>query len=424
MDVGLQISSRSIPFQAQRKTAQMTSNAFLRKLGNLADSEFYKRLRKRGARLLRNQYHLLTTGGFECVNRYAGRWGENWKDPSKAKVLLLAPQDYAGSFYGWAKAVNKISPDAACRLVSLTRHRYEFDCDYIFHVYERGVEKTPELVRMVDEADALHLKDESYFRNANYRPAIYRLVNSMIEKFRRDNKPIIYTHFGSIARGSEQDPAYRQAVREFDARIALTPDLNFDWFQGHLIPHAIDLGELYYSWRETRRLAHSPSSLEIKGSNLMWEAVNEIDEIRQNWELDLIAGVKLSKCLERKQKAELFFDQAGKNDGDPHGRVIGWYGKSAVEAMAFGIPSIAHLSEEAFQGCERAGKNLRHLCPILNTGLDRAAMKETVLKYLTLTGSEKEELSQRTRAFVEKFHGEDVVGRELGKVYRESVNSR
>jgi len=129
--------------------------------------------------------------------------------------------------------------------------------------------------------------------------------------------------------------------------------------------------------------------------------------------------------LERKSKAELFFDQAGRVDNQKtdDSEIIGWYGNSAIEAMANGIPTISHLSSSALQQAKNAGKDVEAQCPIINTGLDEASMKNSVLGYLGMSSAEKLDLSQKTRSWVETFHAKEVVGKELIGIYKSSLKT-
>lgn len=398
---------------------------FLEKLSNVP--HLILRKIRRAIRLLLDfiayHYYAITTNGLEVSKRTKDVWSTKWAKPSNLRMLLVAPKDYAGSFYGWAKAVNQFSPDVACRVVSLYKHRYGYDRDYVYHSFRRGIEDHDEFKKLVDEADGLHLKDEFYFHQVNWRPEISKFILLLIEEFRKKNKPVIFTHYGSFARRFGDDPSYQRAVLDFDARIALTPDLNYDWFNGHYVPHSVNLDRFPYTWSASKVFAHSPSSRSLKGSDLMLKALHKIDEINREWKVDIIEHVRYEKCLERKSKAELFFDQAGKDETDKKShKVIGWYGNSAVEAMAFGIPTIVHLSETAIQQAKKAGKDL-NASPILNTGINEESMKETVSKYLHMSEDNRRKLSQATRLWVEEFHGEAVIGRQLADIYQRYIKS-
>ena len=229
------------------------------------------------------------------------------------------------------------------------------------------------------------------------------------------DKPKIYTAYGGYMRKLSGDEQFRQYVKGFDARISMTPDLNYDWFDGFFIPHAIDSDRFQYSWRDGRVLAHSPSTKERKGTDDLVAAVNGL-----GIEFDLISGVSHEECVSRKSSANLFFDQAGREIQERLGinTVIGWYGNSALEAAVFGIPTIAHLSEHAYDGAARAGRDIRDSCAILNTPLGSAGIRRTLEAYFLQGADGRAELSRRTRRWIEEFHSYQACADELGKVYR------
>ena len=136
-------------------------------------------------------------------------------------------------------------------------------------------------------------------------------------------------------------------------------------------------------------------------------------------EFDLITEVSYAQCLTRTQVCGLFFDQAGTEIKEKLGvdDVIGWYGYSAVVAAAYGIPTIAHLSQQAFVQARQAGKDIEERCAIINTPLGAEGIRETILWYFNLPSHEKKRISLRTRAWVEEFHSYRVVARELARVY-------
>ena len=229
-------------------------------------------------------------------------------------------------------------------------------------------------------------------------------------------KPMVFTAYGGYMRKFASDAQYRDHLATFAARIAMTPDLNYDWFDGHFIPHAIDTEAYLYQWKDGRVLAHSPSTKARKGTEDLLQAVQGLD-----WEFDLIHGVSHAECMARKQHANLFFDQAGAEIQDKLGisTVIGWYGNSALEAAVFGIPTIAHLSEHAFDGARRAGRDIEQRCGIINTPLGAHGIRETLRRIYDMSNEERQDLSWETRRWIEEFHSYNVCARDLANVYTE-----
>jgi glycosyltransferase involved in cell wall biosynthesis len=98
--------------------------------------------------------------------------------------------------------------------------------------------------------------------------------------------------------------------------------------------------------------------------------------------------------------------------------LIGVYGKAAMEAAAFGIPVVAHLSPAFHEGCRRGGQApLAEQCPFLHTPLGPAGIGETVRAFYPREPAERVALSRRTRAWVEEFHSLEAVARALVAIY-------
>ena len=345
---------------------------------------------------------------YGSLTRGVDAWREKWDHSPGWRVLLYARKDFSGSFYKWAAAINEFTPFAA-RLVTFCRHPYGYTLDLLYslpHDSNGGLES------LAREADLLHVKDEEFLLTG-----AHRLPQ---ELFPQLDRPRVFTHYGGYARKFKADPRYIEHVsRRFAGRVSMTPDLCFPWFEGSYIPHSIDLREFPCTWNDGIRVAHSPSTARRKGTVNFMRAVGGVAE-ELGIELDLIEGVSHQECLARKSRCNLFFDQAGRESYWSLGirDVIGWYGNSALEAAAHGIPTMAHLSSEAFAGATRAGMDLAETCGILPIPRDVPGMQTALRDYFHLGAAERLGLSQRTRNWVEAFHGQEAVGSRLAAFYR------
>ncbi|HZT45914.1 MAG TPA: hypothetical protein VFA24_07005 [Gaiellaceae bacterium] len=331
-------------------------------------------------------------------------WSHRWRQAEGKRVLLFANRDFAGSFFKLAEAINRCT-DYAARLVAFQSHPFGYPLDLLYSA--ASLEPSyPGLLDLIGQSDVIQLKDETgFFRGTNKLPPDL-LTGSGV--------PVIFTHYGGYARKHADDVAYIEHVRSFAARVALTPDLCFEWFDGSYLPHCVDAHRFEYSWRDGRTVGHSPSTPERKGTAELLEAVREL-----GLTVDMIHGVGHEECLARKARCNVFFDQAGRESVELLGidRVIGWYGNSALEAAVHGIPTIAHLSEEALDNAARAGKDVRDSCAIINTPLGADGIRQTIGAFFDLSPDERRELSLRTRAWIEDFHSYEAVGPEAAALY-------
>ena len=329
-------------------------------------------------------------------------WREKWDKSSGKRVLLYALRDYSGSFYKWAAALHQHT-DYAVRLVTMDVHRFKYPMDLVMPFGSTGL--ASDFETLVKESDIVHIKDETGFLDGNNTlPADF---------FSKHDKPLLFTHYGGYARKHAEDPAYIKFVQGFQARLAMTPDLAFDWFAGFVIPHAIDTDVNPYTWTDGRLISHSPSTEERKGTADLVEAVQGLD-----LDLEIIQGVPFDECIARKKRANLFFDQSGRENVDKLGvdTIIGWYGNSAIEAAVYGIPTIAHLSQTALERLRRSRPDQAG-CAIINTPPGAEGIRQTLSTYLRLSSDERAAVSRNTRLWIENFHSYQSCAAQLAKVY-------
>jgi hypothetical protein len=340
-------------------------------------------------------------------------WQARWEGRSGKRVLLFAPVDASGSFYKWTDAINRHTEFAA-RLVTLYRHKHGYPLDLLLPFPD--LDGRAGFKRICDESDIFLVKDEPGFYNgSNLLPP---------DLLSRWGKPQIFTAHGGYMRKLRTEPEFRRFVQDYDAHLAMTPDLNYEWFRGAYIPHAIDTDTLGFGWTDSRIVAHSPTRSEDpekKGTHFFNAALAALVDRPDwaGWQGDLITNVSYEDCLARKRRAAIFFDQAGQHTQSAFGvqQVIGWYGNSAIEAMTFGIPTIAHLSPDALDGAERAGWDLRANCPVINVERSADSLRGALLDFARASERAKADLARRTRDWAVDFHGYRSIGERLAAVF-------
>lgn len=346
---------------------------------------------------------------YEYGSLFPGReeWAERWRNPTGLRILLFAKSDYAGSFYKWADAINAHTEYAA-RLVVTATHQYEYPVDLVIPNPNLIDSDWPELWA---EADIIHLKDETGFLHGSNR-----LPSEMLSSFQG---PRIFTQYGGYARKHRDDPEYQVFVKKFDLIISMTPDLCFEWLGDNptYIPHSIDSERFSFTWTDRPVIGHSPSTRARKGTEDFLAAVGDLQRDR-DITLDVIEGVTHEEVMTRKRNLGIFFDQAGREQASLGTTdTVGWYGNSAIEAAVYGVPTVAHLSEPALAGAERAGKSDIREIPIVNTPLGPDGIYQTLARLLDMPAQDRRDLAVRTRKFIVSFHDQPAVGQELAKAY-------
>lgn len=136
------------------------------------------------------------------------------------------------------------------------------------------------------------------------------------------------------------------------------------------------------------RILHAPTWREIKGSDFVIEAVEQLKAEGENVELVLVENVPHAEVRRIYETADLLIDQV----------LVGWYGGLAVELMALGKPVVAFLREADLS---LIPAELRNDLPVVSAS--PATLKETV-RALVRDREKLRERGERSRAFVEKWH--------------------
>jgi hypothetical protein len=371
------------------------------------DRKHYSRLAKFYGQVisettLYNDHHSLTAGRID--------WAEKWENCTGKRVLFFAMTDFSGSFYKWAEAINRHTAHAV-RMISLVRHRYGYPLDLLYwrgDTLQRFPEVLNSILTLADQADIIHLKDQTGFLTGkNFLP---RYI------FRQFRKPMLYTLYGGTARKDEATPAYQRYVRSHEAVVAMTPDLCFDWVDSYFVPHNVDEDALPYSWRDGRLVMHTPSTPSRKGTS-MFEAAAARISAKYGTQTEVITGVSHDYVMGHKRNGTIFFDQAGRESEANGAKLIGWYGNSALEAAVFGVPTIAHLSEEAIERANRADYAVETESAILNTHPSEDGLYDVLGEFFERSTQEREALSKATRAWIEKHHSYRSTAAKLSAIY-------
>jgi len=151
------------------------------------------------------------------------------------------------------------------------------------------------------------------------------------------------------------------------------------------------------------RIAHAPTNRQIKSTEALLLAVKRLQDEGHAIELDLIEGVTWDECLDRKAKADIYFDQ-----------VLLGYGNNAIEAWGMGIPVIAGAAPATLAEMERRFGTL----PFYNATED--TIYESV-KVMVTDPEARAEYAAKGLAHVRRFHDEKVVVEQLKDIYQRAA---
>ena len=341
------------------------------------------------------------------------------------KIVILSRYDFAGSGMRIRDAVRRYNPNHTINLVTYMPPRHSADYvllemirtgiqdDRPMSVHDKIRNKACRLnmqrkacepvQKLINECDIVHFKGD-YPPTRNWNDLI------MIP----EDKKIIISVGGSGFRRSSNNKKSSMAKWPMesymlaDLRTALTPDLNYPEYKGIYTQQAIDSESVENSWQmpesnQQLTIAHSPSCLIKKGTeSIFLPAVVNIQKRYDLFNVDIITKMRYEKCLERKKKAQMFFDQAG----------VGFYGNAALEAMQYGIPTICHISQEAV---EQSDGKITKDHPVI--AMRKATVKSCEYAIRKALRSDLQKLSRETKEFCDQFHSYSVVGKMWSDIY-------
>jgi glycosyltransferase involved in cell wall biosynthesis len=156
-------------------------------------------------------------------------------------------------------------------------------------------------------------------------------------------------------------------------------------------------------------LVHAPSDRSAKGTRFILEAVETLRSEGLEFEFVLVEGIPQAEARRVYERADLLVDQL----------LVGWYGGVAVEAMALGVPVVAHIERADLDVLPR---RLRDELPVID------AKPETIVDVLReWLGERRLELAdvgRRSRAFAETHHDPILIASRLKSEYEQLVAVR
>jgi len=210
-------------------------------------------------------------------------------------------------------------------------------------------------------------------------------------------KKSVFHYLGSDIRG--KTPGELAYGKRASAEIVGSYDA-IRWVpEAQVVPNGLDLSK-YQPVEPPRnkpiRVVHAPTSRQKKGTEWIVEACKGLSV-----ELDIVENTRHDEAVERYKRADVVVDQLN----------AGWYGVFALECMALGKPVLTFLHEEAVRRTEAAfGVDV----PLVPT------TKETLaddLHALIERPGRRDEIGQRSRAYVERVHDANAIADRLIAIY-------
>jgi glycosyltransferase involved in cell wall biosynthesis len=314
---------------------------------------------------------------------------------SRPPRIIHVPGEFGVNSYGLSRAERELGFESDVAVFRPSPWGYGYDFDL-----RAGVDR-PVWLRMARRAvflgRALRRYDVFHF-NFGLTLLTVRQLGLVVDELalvRRLGKTILFTYQGSDVRPGPAanrylQPAANRAVRFADRVFYLNPDL-CHWLPGaRFLPYAnvdprVLLPTALPEWDELV-VAHAPTNREVKGTEHVIRAVEQLRSEGVAIRLDLVEGTTREEVFERIRKADVVVDQL----------LIGWYGGLAVESMALGRPVLAYI-EEAEPGDNPFGQEL----PIVRVTPQTLADE---LRALAHDPERRAQLAKASRAFVERHH--------------------
>lgn len=306
------------------------------------------------------------------------------RDPKRIVVTVLCEEDFAGSGYRMLEAIRNADP-LNVDIEQIVMRYSSFGYRSGRSVADLGWNTVQD---RLNRSDIIHFKGDFCYpdgvwngfelpKSAKY---IYTVGGSF---FRRGADPLV--SYGDIA----------LTDYKADYLSVLTPDLIYsdDW---EWTPHAWNEFDYRFKKGKTFKVLHIPSDPEKKNTPMIDKAMQIVLAKRADVSYFCVNNISHAESVEMKAHAHLYIDQM-RTDA---------YGNAALEAMAFGVPTVCWLGDYY--------PDRTVISPVENTA---ESLAETILSYLDW--SVLEEHSKKTFAYVKKYHG--LVGHFWIKKYKQLI---
>lgn len=256
-----------------------------------------------------------------------------YKFPEEACLNYYVPRNFVSTFWRRTKITNLhqsvVKREKTYPIYFEPRNFFE---SLYFDLAETL--RTKKIMKFIEEHEL------NKFDIIHYDGGMDFFRDSQIAKnWKIDGKKIVCCYYGSDLRS-------RGLMRELDRISDLNLTSEFDHLKMHPNIHYIfypfnidELPKKIKSNSNIVRIIHTPTNRKFKGTNLILKVINRVKKERKI-EFVLLEKQPRSKVLKAKASCDICIDQVG-------GRMGGTgYGKSGLESLGMGIPTITNMAKE------------------------------------------------------------------------------
>ena len=154
------------------------------------------------------------------------------------------------------------------------------------------------------------------------------------------------------------------------------------------------------------RLIHAPNHRNLKGTSHILRAVEQLQAEGLDIELSVVEGVPNAQMFGLIQAADVVVDQL----------LLGWYAMFALEGMVLGKPVVCFVKPDLLEFYIGAGLLEPGELPLIDASI--LTIKDTLKRLASLPRRELRDAGLRSRAFVERHHSIDAVGKVFDRINR------
>lgn len=352
------------------------------------------------------------------------------------KILHIAPMNYAGVPYSFHDMHLKCGDYS--RIITFHKNERDFPEDICLNwplprfrmasVWRRRkvTEREKSNISAAPEFKAKNAAEELYFRVSDLLKA--NAVKRIIDEYHLNEFEIIHYDAGlDFFRNAAQAKEWKKAgkkivccyygsdlrtrgiIRELDS----ISDLNITSEYDHLALKS-DLQYIFYPYdpaelpvkqnkgNDSVTIVHSPTNRKYKGTDLIISVIERIRK-EKNINFILLENMPRNKVLEVKSRADICIDQVGGTMGGTG------YGKAGIETIGMGIPTVTNMTKEYEAWLPEnpfvVANNESELYDRLNMLIDSEALRN--------------ELGEKGKVWLRKYHSYESVNRRLHELYKE-----